>query len=285
MLKLRLFCPLAVLILVICVLTVPVLAQNSPNFKEDAAGNKFDPALTGLGATTTTFTVPDPVCPNISVKARLSRPTRTGDDLLDEALSLELRQVSRKVATGFSLGADSLSDCPEHVTLDEPGEVTEFFEAHSPSAGILSVLFTRFESLPWAAHPNQGYDVLNYNLTKGQELTLDDLFPEGLVTASLWGVVAKEWCSFNDYKKLPSFYGLSEDTDWCAKPDSIPLPASLTTYPISLKSLGNGYLTKDGLVLQLGAYEGWSYADGPSTLLISKDTLKKLGAKASIWPQ
>jgi hypothetical protein len=51
----------------------------------------------------------------------------------------------------------------------------------------------------------------------------------------------------------------------------------------SLKALGNAYLTNEGLALRLGAYDGWSYADGPSLLVIDKAELVKLGADPALW--
>jgi hypothetical protein len=232
---------------------------------------------------TATDSIEDSTCRGLVTKVSLSRPAGTGDDLLDGRLALELLGELRSIRRTPPDSTDP-SECPSQEALAEGAEIQRIFEVHSPSKGILSIAYQMFSATPLAVHPNTTFESYNHSLAQGRPLKLGDLFPgEDAPAAVLWAVVAPKWCAYNDYRSLPSFYGFDPEADLCAKPKEIPLPAALVADPDSLAALGNAYLTEDGLMLRLAAYDGWSYADGPSALLVGKDELVAVGADKTLW--
>jgi hypothetical protein len=251
--------------------------------RRDQDGNGYAPELSSLGALTASLAIADPVCPDLLTTVRLSRPAATGDDLLDEILALELRKELR-AAQKEEPAASSPSECPSAEAARQGAERVRVFEAHSPSPGILSVVYLSFASSPDMVHPYTSFESFTYSLSEGRELGLGDVLGGGFgQPAALWAKVAAKWCAYGGHRSLPAFYGLDDGAGYCDNPGGAPLPPALAADPGSLAALGNAYLTSQGLVLQLGAYDGWSYADGPSTLLIDKEEMIEAGADPAIW--
>jgi hypothetical protein len=260
-------------------------AQAAGDLRKDEAGNGYSPNLKSLGAVTAKVATTSKNCPKISVDAVLSRPISSSSEVFDELSVFELRNELR-AAVSNPLAFNDPSECQALAEQKDPAEFKRTFNAHSPSPGILSVAFTVFQSSPWAAHPSTAFEAVNFSLAENRKLTLNDVFPpdanDGQVLEAVWAEAAKGWCAYNDNHTLPFFYQIDDD-DLCKAPEKAPLPPALAADRGSFEALGNAYLTSEGMVLALSADDGWSYAQGPSELKISKETLIKLGAKASVW--
>lgn len=279
MLKFKSLAGLAATALLLASLASPAFAQKG-QARQDQNGNSYASSLPSLGSASVALTWTNPACPKAKVELKSSRPVGTGDGLLDAILALELAKDVQAIRGSWFSGWTE-GDC-DQADADSPGESSRTFEAHSPSPGILSILYTLFESYPFAAHPNTNFEAFNYYLKEGRELRLSDILPDFYDWGALWAEVAKGWCSYNDYHSIPSFYGLSQDVSWCEQ-KQVPVPPAIAANSFDLAAWGHAYVTADGLALQLGPYEGWSYADGPSSLTIPKAFLIKLGADPAIW--
>ena len=280
-----LFLTLAVALAFI-VASIPAAAQSQngqSGLRTDAAGNSYAPELPSLGAATVSLAGTDKLCKTIKIDVKLSKPVGTGSEILDALNAVELRsELNRYLANPLDL--ESASECANFEKRDDAVEAQRTFTAYSPNPKILSVLYSVFVSSPWAAHPHTYFEALNYDLSAGRDLTISDILPpgEGPGLEALWAAAAKGWCEYNDYHVIPSYYGLEGD-DLCKAPEKIPLPPALVADRDDLKGLGLVTLTNEGLVISLGANDGWSYADGPSELVIDKAAMIKLGARSEIW--
>jgi hypothetical protein len=260
-------------------------AQAAGDLRLDEAGNGYSQNLKSLGAVTAKVATASKICPKVSVAATLSRPISSSSEVFDELSVFELRGELR-AAVSNPLAFNDPSECQALTEQKDPAEFQRTFKAYSPSPSVLSVVYTVFQSSPWAAHPSTSFEAVNFNLAENRKLTLNDVFPpeakDGQVLEAVWAEAAKGWCAYNDHHTLPYFYQIDDD-DLCKAPEKAPLPAALAADRSSFQALGNAYLTSEGMVLALSADDGWSYAEGPSELKISKEALVKLGAKASIW--
>lgn len=281
----RLSARLAGALAILAVLASAAWAQEPQLFRRDDAGNRYSESLPGLQAMTSSYAKADKICPGVQMDISVSQPIATGDQRLDEIFVERFKEAMRQ-ADEFAYFEDP-SECPEDDG-DGPGnaESSLTFEAHSASPSLISIVYENFVSVPYAAHPSTSYETFNYDLKAGRELAISDIFipskaERGL--RALWAEVAKGWCAYNEYKRLPDFYNMDYETDWCASTIKAPLPKALAENPESLAYLGNAFLTEAGLALQLDAYQGWSYADGPSRLVISKSDMIRLGAKPGLW--
>jgi hypothetical protein len=260
------------------------LAQEGGDMRTDEATNRYSEALGDLGAVTAVVEGTDRFCPSVKFKAALSRPIGAQNAVFDETSTFEIRKELLRFS-GNALGLNDASECSNFKTGEHPVELQRVFAAHSPSPSIISVIYTVFRSSPFDAHPYTEFEAFTFDLAKSRELTLDDIIPpesSPQALEALWAEAAKGWCAYNDHHTLPSFYGLFDD-GLCSKPESAPLPPALAQDRSSLKALGNAYLTSEGLALRLAPSDGWSYAEGPSELVLKKGALVKFGAKASIW--
>jgi hypothetical protein len=262
-------------------LAVLALASAAPaqDLRNDEFGNSFGPELPRLGAHTVTAEFLDRVCPQAASKITLSRPVETGDDLLDELFGIQNRMEARRLEREPSFYSDS-SECPDGP---EESELSRTFMARSAKPGALAVLFTVHVDGSTMAHPSAYYESLNWSFELGAELSAHVLFGGGYYQAApaLWKEVAKGWCAYNEYSSLPSFYGFPDDFDGCGDPGAIPMAPKIEQAESGdLAAWGHAIVTPEGLLLSLGAYEGWSYADGASELLIPKAFFKSIGAGA-----
>ncbi|MDR2442801.1 MAG: hypothetical protein LBE31_04685 [Deltaproteobacteria bacterium] len=275
-------------VFVLMALVVGLFLANSPqaqaqaqNVRADDNGNSYSLELPELKAFNVTESIAHLKCPNVKLTVNISYPQGTGDDLLDQMSIVQTSMEERAVLANLQ---KNIGDCPANAKENYEAEYFRNFEAHSASKDVLSVLFTIFESTPGAAHPTTTFESSNYSFSLGRQITLNDIFSDdSSKIQNAWQYVASSWCAYNDYHSLPYFYRYQTDADICAQSETLDLPPGLKLEPGSLKYLGNAFLTTEGLKLILSADDGWSRADGPSTILIDKNKLKDLGADLSFW--
>jgi hypothetical protein len=250
--------------------------------RRDAAGNGYGPGLDGLRAVTVSQTLVMPICQAPVLIMNLSVPAGTGDELLDRLLETQLYIEARNLWNPLLRGYNSPDDCQE--LRHGPNEIARTFEAHSPSPGLLSIIYDENASYAGAAHPSQSFRSATYVLGTAVELTSFRLMSQYPVDLKpLWARLARAWCSYNEQRTIPAFYGLRGNRNWCAKPEAAPLPPALSGPDFILDNLGHAYLTVNGMTIQLGPYDAWSYALGPAALSVDKRTLIRLGFKPSLW--
>ncbi|MDR1085167.1 MAG: hypothetical protein LBP22_10015 [Deltaproteobacteria bacterium] len=227
-------------------------------------------------------------CPYYTLSLKSSYPDLTGDQKVDELIKMKFRQSinDRKALMLEDFGS---GECPADAEADDDrgqSEQTTSFTAYGPSNRYLSVVYQTFEYASGAAHPDTSYQTETYLVGQGRVMTIFDLFQDPQKSIpQFWDYVGPKWCAYNkDYSALPSYYSSAGINLKCpAGGQAPPLPDVLKNADPSLAALGNPVFTAEGLTLVLGPYEGWSYADGPSSLNVPKDVLLKIGASPAIW--
>jgi hypothetical protein len=257
--------------------------DENGKYKVDDIGNEYGLEVQNITASTLKDKINDRICQNIPISIEINYPIGTENKLLDEIFYIEALielNAQKKIDSNFIDPAD----CPPiGDEYQVSGEFVRNFRIQSASSNYLSVVYADFYYSPMAAHPNTSFKVVNYNFNTGREMITYDLFPISDSLLKIWPKIVESWCKYNDYHKLPEFYEFPDDFDGCANPQATPLPDSLKGRSPRLEALGNPYFTPDGMTLILGPYDGWSYADGPSSLSIPKDELIALGASPAIW--
>jgi hypothetical protein len=256
---------------------------RAQNLRKDAAGNSYGPRLDNIGALTTKKRVRSPHCRDMTLDLNISTPYGTGIEEFDEAMARKHeRDVERYQNEIFQAIRE---DCQYKPDLTE-SSYTRTFEAHYPGGGSFSVLYSIDFYAAGYAHPSYNFEADNVNPWTGRDLAMEDLFesPPGARAGlrALWPIMARAWCRYNDERRLPNFYDMPENQDWCKNPAKAPMPQRLQGRP-EIKDLGNAFLTAGGLELRLAPYDGWNFALGPASLSIDKSTLIGIGFKPGLW--
>lgn len=259
----------------------PALAP-AQRVRRDGVGNLYGPGLEQVAPVTIEKFLRDPVCRELTLEIRHSAPTNTGSLALDKFLAADLEKSVQESLAGFSgMGG---YDCDGFGDGESTSERT--FEIHDSGGGIVSIVYAIFGMHAGAAHGYEYFRSINFNVANGRELTMGDLFtsPPGAAEGlkAFWPYVAKAWCSYNDERRIPNFYEMREDNKYCSNPARAPMPARLRGQP-AIADLGNAYFTRQGMILKLAPYDGWSYARGPSSLSFKKEGLVMLGFNPAIW--
>ncbi|MDR0548337.1 MAG: hypothetical protein LBI10_02835 [Deltaproteobacteria bacterium] len=242
-------------------------------------------------------------CPRLGFSIVVSFPTSTGNEAVDKLI---LDDFSQRFATKKADNVKALKEleCPApkpatpaagEEELEEEDEELEAdsiinFQAFAPGPGFLSVIYQDFDSPIFAAHPSTSFFSQTYLIGQGRVMNIKDLFPDPAKSAPLlWAYLAPKWCEQshalgNEADSIPNFYTNGEnDLTSCQAAKLSQVPARLKKADLALADLGNPVFTPEGAFLNLGAYDGWSYADGPASLEIPKAELLKMGANPAIW--
>ncbi|MDR1308998.1 MAG: hypothetical protein LBL95_03730 [Deltaproteobacteria bacterium] len=213
------------------------------------------PELPNLGFVTLRGTFPDPQCPALSNSVGLAYPIGIGARELERALGAEAR------ASFSELAGNENGFCPEpgeEFPSSRTSETRVSFTARAPGRNHLSILTTTYAFGIGAAHGGS--------------------FSEAI--PRLWDYMAKGWCVVSPHGTLPSFYELPDSKRLSGNP---PLPRALRAARVPFSALGKVILTPEGMTVSLDPYEGWSFADGPSSLDIPRNVLLRLGADRGLW--
>jgi hypothetical protein len=264
----------------------PALAQIQPpsHTTFDDNGNYTAPNLPNLKFNNLKAVFNDSTCPKEMITVSVSWPAGSGNEELDSILKTEALETLLSVVAADSSFV-SQEKCPSPGgEEDRFKDVRLMYSATAASKDTLSLVWTYFEADPNAAHPNTTYRTENYLLSYLRPLEKNDVFPDPVKSLPLlWSYLAENWCAYGGgHPQMPDFYGLQNQGD-CSDPKKIPIPSVFEAPGTPLSQLGNPYFTSEGLGLILGPYEGWSYADGVSTLTIEKDVLIKMGADPNFW--
>ncbi|MDR2142185.1 MAG: DUF4163 domain-containing protein [Deltaproteobacteria bacterium] len=214
-------------------------------------------------------------CPHFRLEIQVSYPSLTGDDKVDTLIRDNFTEtfLEKKAEAVETLAK---FECPKSSKDPEIYEIEVSFRAYSPSPGYLSVLYESFDGRVRLAHPSTDYHSSTYLIGQGREMTIKDLFADPKKSLPLfWAYIAPKWREVKKKDTNPFFYG--------EFPEEAPLPQRLEVADVALEALGNPVFTPDGLFLRLAADDGWSHADGPTTLIVPKEELLKMGANPKIW--
>lgn len=249
--------------------------------RSDEAGNLYGPGMEGAGAIAIKEVFTSNRCPEMTLTQELYAPAWTGSVELDRMLAAELEAFAEERRHVFL--TDTTASCNFEITASESRRV---FEIHAPGGGTVSVLYTIAGYEAGKAHGYQLFRAVNFNPWTGGELTASELFlqPPGTRDGlrSLWSKLAREWCDYSDKREIPNYYKLDFNKDWCANPSRAPLPAMFQGRS-TLDELSHAYLTRDGMILRLGPYEGWYYAFGPAMLELDRAFLIRIGFDPALW--
>lgn len=234
--------------------------------------------LSNMGFTTLRGINPDGKCQGYFNQVGVTYPFGTGSPDLDKILADQGKADFDAYLTS------QMETCPENVDSTDTATAQRRKTFRSAAVGkkYLSFLYTAFESVPYAAHPNSATSATVYDLETVKTVELADIFADPKTAVpELWAFVAKGWCD-QGHGTLPYHYGLSEADNFCG-PKTPPLPEALKASPVPLKAFGGVMLTKNGLHIYLDAMDAWSSADGAADLEVPVDVLLTLGAKPEIW--
>jgi hypothetical protein len=234
--------------------------------------------LSNIGFTTLRGLVPDGKCQGFFNQVGVTYPFGTGSAALDKILA----NGAKADFDGYM--KSQMESCPESVdTTDTPtAQRRKTFRVTAAGKKYLSVLFTAFEDIPFAAHPDSSYTSAVYDLGTGKTIELADIFDDPKkAMPELWAYVAKGWCD-QGHGSLPSYYEVADADNTCG-PKVPPLPEKFKADPVTFSALGAVTLTQKGLVINIAALDAWSRADGAGTLEVPVDFLVGLGAKKDTW--
>jgi hypothetical protein len=225
-----------------------------------------------VGSDTKTKSFQHKICPGkVVLNVSATYPKDTGNAQVDQFfLKTALDYISQ-------IGASSLEDgevLTEDYLCDSDAELAAqiTFEATYPSAGVLAVLNTYYESLG-GAHPNHWFKSFNFDLGTGKDITVQDLFPDAQKgIAGVYALAYNDLCSKTS-EHDPAEYVLGGT---CGE-DKSP-PAELLALTGGLDGLGHLTLTPGGARLTFQADDIWSYAQGDHVLQIPAPAMLALGA-------
>jgi hypothetical protein len=276
-----------IFILLIAFVSVPVKAQYDDLY---GLSPEIGVGLDKLGYTTLRGKTPDRKCQGFQNQVGLTYPVGVGSPDLDKSLA----DAAQADFEGYL--KEQLEQCPEILDTNASPTVQhrKTFRATLAGKRYLSLLFTYFKNIPYAAHPETTISAIIYDLTTQKPVEFADIFADPQKSLpGLWDLVAKGWCA-QGHGSLPSYYG-PEETNIACGSETPPLPEKFQADPTTLSALdevtltptlsalGEVTLTPEGLTIEINAYEAWSYAAGIGRLDITKNALINLGAKKEIW--
>jgi hypothetical protein len=178
-------------------------------------------------------------------------PSLTGsDDARVQAFNSRMRSVVAEPVARFKKG---LKDLPP-----TPIAAASFFDVRyallSPPGDILSVKFEMMGYVKGAAHPYHLSPTTNFDLAKGRELALADLF-------------------------LPASGYLDTISEYCIQQLKLRDIAFDESMPGAEPTVGNyrdWNITPDGLLITFEEYQVAAYAAGPQTVLVPYGQLRSI---------
>jgi hypothetical protein len=180
---------------------------------------------------------------------------------------------------------ESLKDpetCPS--TLASTLIYQSTFKILSTNPNVISII-TLMNISAGFNHPQNIGKAINIDIKNLKKINLSDIFPQTEDSLKkLWPYLANQYCkNENSSSILPFFYGQTECPQGGFGP-STPLPDKWNKKEVNFEDLGgNVYLSPEGLNIELSGYQSWSYATGPSRVLIPKDQLLEMGASPAFW--
>jgi len=168
--------------------------------------------------------------------------------------------VTKKVADFKKAMAEAAGDEKPEGSMGSDLEVS--YEVALAQDDLISVDFNVYSYYQGAAHPNAFSEVLNYDVKKGEQLKLSDLFKPG---AKFLQTISK-YCIEQLKKQMKE--GVQEgdvDNQW------IENGAGPTA-----KNYQSWTITRKGLGINFDAYQVGPYAAGPQSVTVPYATLKDL---------
>ncbi|MDR2140660.1 MAG: hypothetical protein LBR11_02550 [Deltaproteobacteria bacterium] len=268
--------------------TTPFNSEKEAN-RVDGPGNSIDPALPKVEIQELSWQAANPDFPPLSAKVSVYYPARTGSLTLDQRLALEAQDMLAKGQQIFSpeFLADMTPAEEDRQRLIDSNYSKVFqarrtFDLYSPRPGLISLLFTANLDT-FGNHPSTEFYSASFEVASGRELTLQDVFPDWAQSGpKFWAYLKKGFCALKESENtLPRYFSSVEfEAKSCAADPPLP---KIYQAPQTLRELGNPVLTKDGLFLFLGPYDGYGYVMGPISLSIPKKDLLEMGASPSLW--
>ncbi len=133
-----------------------------------------------------------------------------------------------------------------------PSFMETTYQVTNGTHGLLSILFRVADYWSGAAHPNQYFRVMNFNLIAGKEIMLADLF-------------------------LPGSNFIQSIADYCIadlkKQDRLMFEAGAQPEAVNYQ---NWNITPEGLQISFDPYQVGPYALGPSTVAVPYTSLKQI---------
>jgi hypothetical protein len=258
---------------------------NQDDFRTDERGNQYAPELPNLRAIF--INKPYVLVDNkVIFEFDINFPAFTGNDKLDQLFKNFVQYDYREYNSELS-GIDFLDEyCLKDQESTCRASYSRHFTAYLPSPNILSVIYYLEILYLGGARPFPDFQPGLYDLTDGREMTLGEIFnnyPMGL--PALWSFIAQGWCNHpeNFDKVFPSFYGISANYADCSRAVTIPMPTNLKSSPVTFKSLGNAFLTPEGMTIRLTAMDSFGPMAFYNELTIPKAQLITIGVKPETW--
>jgi hypothetical protein len=217
-------------------------------------------------------------CPEKVVqKTSVSYPQWTGSSIVDEELK-SLADTWLDTAKTSAMDILSLESSPCERFPEYFNDIT--FEIYAPSKSMTSVLFTDL-GYSGGVHGYRLYEAINFFLETGEQVELNDLFPEpGKSLPLFYSLIYHDVCrEGTGHSTLPHFYG-GATCQRDKKPDA---PRDFLARVVSLEDLGNLVLTEKGAMVNIGPHSAWSWAEGAYIFFIPKEKLVEIGANPRLW--
>ncbi|MDR2301193.1 MAG: hypothetical protein LBF38_04035 [Deltaproteobacteria bacterium] len=247
--------------------------------------NAYDLKLKNVSAKVLSLTIKPKRC-DLTANVSLAYPVNLGnlaadkfvktmyDDMFDDAIKEALEWLDEKMR--------DQETCPQSISNTVIYQSS--FKIIETNPNIIS-LITYVNVSTGYFHPINHTRAKIIDIKTAGEVYLSDLFPQKQASLKkLWPYLANAYCKMDQGgSTLPVFYGQTE----CPKNGfgpSAALPEAWTDPGVDFQALGgNVYLSPKGLHVGLGAYQSWSYASGPTEVLVPKDEAIKMGASKAYW--
>jgi hypothetical protein len=230
---------------------------------------------------------------NISSYISVSYPINTGNIEIDKVLKkifFDIYSLTIEDAKKELIDRISVEDGSVICSSIRDISFISTFDIFSSRSGIFSIVISGNVDAGYF-HPTQTYKSLNFNVSSLKEISLNDLFPNNAVgLKKLWPIVATRFCGAeNSRNTIPFHYtgSIYREGDVCPPggfKEGIPLPDGWTKPDVTFADFGDAvFFTPEGMVIFLGNYGAWGFANGSASVFVSKEELQKIGASAYIW--
>jgi hypothetical protein len=186
-----------------------------------------------------------------SYQITIQTPTLTGSD--DPRVKKFNDEVTALIANAVADFKNNLTQMPP-TPLSVSSSFDVKYELLSPAGNIFSIKFDTMGYVSGAAHPYHLSYTFNYDLEKGNDVALSDLFLQG---ADYLGTIS-QYCAAQLSTRDIDFKDFSQGAD--------PTP----------ENYKNWNITSNGLMITFDEYQVAPYAAGPQVVTVPYSELKSL---------
>jgi hypothetical protein len=247
--------------------------------------NAYGPNLAKVSAQVFSLRINSKRC-DLTAYVSITYPVNLGSPQVDDYVKSLFKDIFETAVTGsLQMLDEELYDPNSCQTMTDIIVYQSSFKILSSNANVLSVAIMGNVSAGYN-HPQNIGKAINIDIKNLKNINLSDIFPQTEASLKkLWPYLANAYCKLqNSPGTLPMFYGQSACPKGGFGPSS-PLPTIWKNKGVNFGALGgNVYLAPEGLYIELGGYDSWSYARGPSKVFVPKDTLiRQMGASPAFW--